>query len=408
MWYIVEINQKPLGEIKMKVIFDARTNKPIKTWCMNPEEGAIEQAANLSKLPFLFKHVALMPDTHQGYGMPIGGVIATDGVVVPNAVGVDIGCGMQFVKSSINAKHLSKHALENITSKIKREIPVGFSRHKKPQDISHMPTEIPIISEHFISYRERDAACYSIGTLGGGNHFIEIQKAGDGKVCIMVHSGSRNLGKQIADHYNKEAIKLNEKWFSSVPKEWQLAFLPLDSDQGYYYMKEMNFALEFAKCNRTLMMNRIMQIFYNELDSVAFGETVDVHHNFARMENHYGKNVMIHRKGATSAKEDEIGIIPGSQGTASYIVRGKGNKESFTSCSHGAGRKMGRKQAQKSLNLAKEKDMLDKQGIIHSIKTTKDLDEAPSSYKDISVVMDEQADLVDIVHELKPMGVVKG
>lgn len=395
----------------MKVINDG-TKRVIKSWCMNPEEGAIEQAKNLANLPFIHKHIALMPDTHLGYGMPIGGVMATEGVVIPNAVGVDIGCGMQFVKTTLDAKDLDETTLKRIMSAIRAVIPVGKNRHKEKQNLKYMPStltnkfpELGIVNRQFDNARE------SLGTLGGGNHFIEIQKDQFGKVGIMVHSGSRNFGLQIANHYNGLAIELNEKWHTSIPKEWQLAFLPLDSEEGIEYIQEMNYALKFAKANRHLMMDRIIECFYNIIPNLRdsdFEEAIEIHHNFARLENHFGKNVMVHRKGATSAKYGELGIIPGSQGTASYIVKGKGNKESFMSCSHGAGRKMGRKQAQKNLNLKDEIKKLDEQGIIHAIRTNNDLDEASGAYKDISIVMEEQKDLVDIVLELKPLGVVKG
>ena len=373
---------------------------------MNPEEGAIEQAKKIADLPFTFHHVALMPDTHQGYGMPIGGVSAFENIISPFCVGVDIGCGMQFVKTSLDAKDLDENTLKRIMSAIRKAIPVGFKKHEKMQGLLHMPDggrvgELPIVREEFNNARK------SLGTLGGGNHFIEVQETDDGKVGIMVHCGSRNLGKKIADHYNDIAIALNEKWYTSIPKEWELAFLPIDSDEGQAYLAEMNYALEFAKANRTLMMNRIKDIFWERLD-IHFEDPVEIHHNFARMENHFGKNVMVHRKGATSAKDGELGIIPGSQGSASYLVKGKGNKDSFMSCSHGAGRQMGRKQAQRTLNLADEIKKLDDLGVIHAIRTVDDLDEASGAYKDISVVMKEQEDLVDIVHELKPLGVIKG
>ena len=389
----------------MKVI-NEETRKVIKTWCMNPEEGAIDQAKNLANLPFLHKHVALMPDTHQGYGMPIGGVIATEGVIIPNAVGKDIGCGMQFVKTTLDAKDLDENTLKRIMSAIRKAVPVGFKKHEKMQGLMFMPDggrvgDLPIVREEFNNARK------SLGTLGGGNHFIEAQETDDGKVGIMVHCGSRNLGLKIADHYNDIAIALNEKWYTSIPKEWELAFLPIDSDEGQAYIAEMNYALEFAKANRTLMMRRIKNIIWDRT-SATFEDTVEIHHNFARMENHFGKNVMVHRKGATSAKDGELGIIPGSQGSSSYIVKGKGNKDSFNSCSHGAGRQMGRKQAQRTLILADEIKKLDDLGVIHAIRTVDDLDEASGAYKDISVVMKEQEDLVDIVHELKPLGVIKG
>jgi tRNA-splicing ligase RtcB len=387
----------------------------IKSWCNNPEDTAIEQAKNLARLPFAFKQICLMPDTHQGYGMPIGGVLATENVVIPNAVGVDIGCGMCSVKTT--SVEINIDSLKAILDKMRKSIPVGFNKHKITRDMSLMPE----MNEHNwvvdsrgsssgICNREFYNAQLSLGTLGGGNHFLEIQKGNDGYIWIMVHSGSRNLGKQVADFYNKKAIELNEKWHSRVPRAWDLAFLPLDSEEGQAYLKEMQYCVEFAFANRKWMMDEIQLIFWDTLgiNSVIFGPMINIAHNYARMENHFGENVMVHRKGATSAREGEIGLIPGSQGTSSYVVKGKGNPESFMSCSHGAGRAMGRKQAERTLNLEDEQKRMDDRGILHSIRGTGDLDEAPGAYKDISVVMAEQADLVDILVKLEPLAVVKG
>jgi len=382
----------------MKVITTEKM--PIKMWLDDMEEGALAQAKNLANLPFAFKHIAIMPDSHQGYGMPIGGVLATKGVVIPNAVGVDIGCGMCAVKLKLT--DISTDALKEYIGRIRKAIPVGFSHHKEAQDESLMP-QIDDMHTMEIVEREYDKALYSLGTLGGGNHFIEIQKGSDGHIWVMIHSGSRNFGLQIAEFYNKEAIKLNEQFYSVVDKKQELAFLPLDSDLGKEYIAEMNYAVEFALANRKLMMDRVLEIFGCEHD-----EMINIAHNYARMEDHFGQNVIIHRKGATLATEDTIGIIPGSQGTKSYIVRGKGNKDSFNSCSHGAGRKMGRMQAQRELNLVDEIKKLDDQGIVHGIRTVKDLDEASGAYKNINVVMENQKDLVEILVELTPLAVIKG
>ena len=377
---------------------------PIKMWLEEIEDGALAQIKNLANLPFAFKHIAIMPDSHQGYGMPIGGVLATKGVIIPNAVGVDIGCGMCAVKTSLT--ELDKETLKNIMGEIRKVIPVGFNKHNEKQDESLMPEAPDILP--VICSREYNNALKSLGTLGGGNHFIEIQKGNDGYIWIMIHSGSRNLGKQVADHYNKIAEKLNEKWFSSVDKKQELAFLPLDSDEGKSYIREMNYCVDFALANRSLMMDRIIEIFSKLPKPIVFEKTINIAHNYATMENHFGENVMVHRKGATLASEKTIGIIPGSQGTKSYIVKGKGNAESFNSCSHGAGRKMGRGQAQKDLNLEDEVKKLDDMGVIHAIRGDKDLDEAPGAYKDIDIVMKNQKDLVDVLVELTPLGVIKG
>ena len=256
--------------------------------------------------------------------------------------------------------------------------------------------------------KKRKELTGQLASLGSGNHFIEIQKGSDGHIWIMIHSGSRNLGKQVADHYNKVAQQLNEKWFSSVTKEWELAFLPADSDEGQAYIREMNYCVDFALANRKLMMDKIMAIFEILNKTIDFEPMINIAHNYASLEHHFGKDVWVHRKGATLARKGTIGIIPGSQGTKSYIVEGKGNPESFESCSHGAGRMMGRKQAQKTLNLEEEIKKLDDQGIIHGIRNVKDLDEASGAYKDIDVVMENQSDLVDILVELTPLAVIKG
>lgn len=375
---------------------------PIKMWLEEIEDGAVAQLKNLANLPFAFSHIAVMPDSHQGYGMPIGGVLATKDVIIPNAVGVDIGCGMCAIKTSLT--EIDTETLKKIMGEIRKAVPVGFSKHQEMQDYNLMPGysgNMEIVDIEF------NNALKSIGTLGGGNHFIEIQKGNDAHIWIMIHSGSRNFGLKIAEHYNKLAIELNEKWHSQVPKEWELAFLPLESEEGKAYIREMNYAVEFALANRKLMMDRIKDIF-SEITDCEFDEMINIAHNYARLENHLGHNVMVHRKGATYADTDTIGIIPGSQGTKSYIVKGKGNIMSFKSCSHGAGRKMGRNQAQKNLNLEEEIAKLDNQGILHAIRGVKDLDEASGAYKDIDVVMKNQDDLVEILVELSPLGVIKG
>lgn len=391
----------------MKVISTEKL--PIKMWLEEIEDGALEQAKNLANLPFAFKHVAIMPDSHQGYGMPIGGVLATKGVIIPNAVGVDIGCGMCAVKTSLT--ELDTETLKKIMGEIRKVVPVGFNKHSETQDESLMPQAPDVLP--IICSREYNNALKSLGTLGGGNHFIEIQKGSDGYIWIMIHSGSRNLGKQVADHYNKVAEKLNEKWFSSVDVKKELAFLPIESEEGKAYMNEMNYCVDFALSNRKLIMERIKDIFCNPnfIDAkidIKFGEMINIAHNYARMENHFEENVMVHRKGATLATEDTIGIIPGSQGTKSYIVKGKGNAESFNSCSHGAGRKMGRGQAKRDLILEDEIKRLDDMGVIHAIRGVKNLDEASGAYKDIDEVMENQKDLVEILVELTPFGVIKG
>lgn len=388
----------------MKVIQGQK--KIIKSWCDSPEEGAVEQARVLADLPFIFRHVALMPDTHLGYGMPIGGVIATEGVVIPNAVGVDIGCGMCAMKSNHTYK-VGKDTLKAIMGAVRRVVPMGKGKYCKTPAI-----EMPSGEHTAVADSEYQSALYQLGSLGGGNHFVEIQRDQDGFLWIMVHSGSRNIGYKIAQHYNKLAQDYHKEWHIDSPKN--LAWLPANSDVGQDYINDMNYATDFAFLSRRKMMYRTMEVVVNciakyEGVDVSFPfEMINIHHNFARQENHFGKNVWVHRKGATSARKGEIGIIPGSQGANSYIVEGLGNSESFESCSHGAGRKMGRKDAQRRLNLEDEIKKLDDLGVIHGVRNVKDLDEADGAYKDIETVMKEQRDLVKIVHKLTPICAMKG
>ncbi len=390
----------------MKQVISEGCRVPIKMWVSDIEENALAQARNLANLPFIFKHVALMPDCHSGYGMPIGGVIATQGVIIPNAVGVDIGCGMCAVKTSLN--EINTDVLKTVMSGIRELVPLGFDHHKQAQDESLMPS-VENVPELGIVRRQYTAAKKQIGTLGGGNHFIEIQKGSDGHIWIMIHSGSRNIGMKVAEHYNKVAIHLNERWHSSVDKKQDLAFLPIETQEAKDYFAEMQYCVDFAFANRLLMMERIKSVFTSVIgENFSALEFINIAHNYARWESHFGTNVIVHRKGATSAREGEVGIIPGSQGTKSYIVMGKRNTESFQSCSHGAGRTMGRKQAQRELVLEEEIEKLNNKGIVHSIRNTRDLDEAPGAYKNIDVVMGNQADLVDVLVELSPLAVIKG
>lgn len=380
---------------------------PIKLWLDNPEDSALKQIINLANLPFAFKHIAIMPDCHAGYGMPIGGVLATNGVIIPNAVGVDIGCGMCALKTNIEHSELSRDELKIIINEIRKVIPLGFNHHKEMQDKELMPKSSIDLDSTKIVCSEYGSALYQLGTLGGGNHFIEIQKDNEDFIWVMIHSGSRNLGYKVANHYNKIAVKLNEKWHSSVPKKWELAFLPLDSDEGVSYINEMRYCIKFALANRELMIDRIYEILTEIIGSFDIDPLINIAHNYAAFENHYGTNVMVHRKGATLARKDTIGIIPGSQGSKSYIVKGLGNQESFMSCSHGAGRKMGRNEAKKILNLEEEISLLEKQNILHSIRNIDGLDEATGAYKDIQEVMESQKDLVEIITELTPIAVIK-
>ncbi len=377
---------------------------PIKMWLDDIEPGALQQAKDIANLHHAAGHVALMPDCHQGFGMPIGGVLGTRDVVIPNAVGVDIGCGMCALRTSL--QELSRKKLEAVIHEIKRSIPVGFRHHKTSRDSRLMPGakgKMPVVE------REYDKATYQLGTLGGGNHFIELQKGSDGYIWIMVHSGSRNLGKQVADHYYRKAVKINEQVAKAQRSPRQLSFLPLNSEEGETYMREMEYCIEFAFASRKEMMDVASSVLSGKSGgNVNFSRFINIAHNYARLEEHFGMKLVIHRKGATSARSGEYGIVPGSQGSNSYITIGRGNPQSFESCSHGAGRVMGRKEAQRKLDLKYEKESLDKKGIIHSIYRKRDLDEASAAYKNIDRVMKMQSDLVEIDTILNPLAVVKG
>lgn len=375
--------------------------KPIKLWLDDLESDTLHQAMNLANLPFCFHHVAVMPDAHTGYGMPIGGVFASLDTVIPNAVGVDIGCGMCAVKTSL--KEIDQRVLIDILKKIKMRVPLGFSHHKQKRKWNGFDDapDLPVVT------RELESARYQLGTLGGGNHFIEVQKDKDNAIWFMVHSGSRNFGYKIAREYHNQAKRICEKKKINLPDK-QLAFLELSTAVSDNYLAAMNFALYFAAANRSEMVKQIEEVFSAFFPGTRYIREINIHHNYVAFEEHFGKMVLVHRKGATSAKKDEPGIIPGSQGTKSFIVTGKGNQESFSSCSHGAGRRMGRKQAVRELDFKFEKRKLEEKGIIHSLHSLKDLEEASGAYKNIDDVMNHQRDLVDIDTELVPLGVIKG
>ena len=406
--------------------FEEGYSVPVKSWCENCEEGAVKQAANLAKHPVVFHHVALMPDAHQGYGMPIGGVIATDSAVIPAAVGVDIGCGMIATETDIPAERFADMAFRRaFQEKLKERIPVG-------EGVSHRETQNWEGFEEYTANNGMRSNLWpskldrmNLGTLGGGNHFIELQKStslngtgdpdGGSKAWLMIHSGSRNLGKRIEEHYHKIANRLCTRF--RVPlADPDLAFLPIEEADGHYYFTDMLFALRYAKENRRRMMEAMKETVAEFVPEVNFLRTIDIHHNYAACEEHFGKKVFVHRKGATSAKLDEIGIIPGSMGTASYIVRGLGNPDSFMSCSHGAGRRMSRIAASTTLTVEECDQAMD--GIVcerwhkykgyGKAKGRLDLSEAPQAYKDIESVIDAERDLIEPLVRLVPMASLKG
>lgn len=390
--------------MEVKVI----NNIVVKSWVNDLDEHGQQEVVNLCQLPFIHHHLALMPDAHGGKGMPIGGVLATKGVVVPNAVGVDIGCGMCAVKTNIRVADIEEAVLrKQILRGIRKQIPLGRDHHKQKQDEKYMPQGFDTDSMHVVP-RQLTSAMKQVGTLGGGNHFIELQRDDEGWMWIMIHSGSRNLGKQVGDYYNEKAETLNRRWFSAVPSEINLPFLPLRTEEFKEYWAEMEYCVAFALCNRSLMMQRICEVIADTIASAEFEPMINIAHNYARWENHFGENCIVHRKGATSAREGEVGIIPGSQGTCSYITEGLGNPESFMSCSHGAGRRLSRTAARNELSLEEEIARLEKAGVIHAIRYKEDLDEAAGAYKNIDEVMAAQADLVRIRTRLSPIAVIKG
>lgn len=383
-------------------------NRPVKIWTNEVEESAMRQIENLTTLPFLHHHLAIMPDVHAGMGMPIGGVLACDGAVIPNAVGVDIGCGMCAVKTNWKVEDITTEVLrKKIMRGIRKRIPLGMDHHKELQDEKYLPQGHDIDNMEIVK-RRQISILHEVGTLGGGNHFIELQKDEDGLLWVMIHSGSRNLGARVGAYYNDLAKKLNKQWHSSVSPEINLAFLPQGTREFGMYWEEMKYCVEFALCNRKLMMERIQEVIADSLKGIEFESMINIAHNYAASEHHFGKDVIVHRKGATLANEGVTGIIPGSQGTASYIVEGLGNPDSFCSCSHGAGRALSRKAAIKTLNMAEEVAQLEAKGIVHAIRCQDDMQEASGAYKDIEEVIANELDLVKIKTRLLPIAVIKG
>ncbi|MDD6621233.1 MAG: RtcB family protein [Bacteroidales bacterium] len=390
--------------MEVKVI----NNRPVKIWTDKVEESAMSQIENLTTLPFLFHHLAIMPDVHAGKGMPIGGVLACKDVVIPNAVGVDIGCGMCAVETNLKASEIPAEVLrKKIMRGIRRRIPLGKNHHKELQDEKYLPEGFDIDKMEIVKRRQH-AIRYEIGTLGGGNHFIELQKDEEDTLWIMIHSGSRNLGKQVGDYYNEIAAKLNERWYSAVSPEVHMPFLARQTQEFDMYWNEMQYCVAFALCNRKLMMERIEEVIADSIKEVEFEPMINIAHNYAAIEHHFDSDVIVHRKGATLARKGVTGIIPGSQGTASYIVEGLGNPESFCSCSHGAGRLLSRKSAIETLDLQQEIAMLEAKGIVHAVRSRDDLQEASGAYKDIDEVIANEADLVKVKTKLLPVAVIKG
>lgn len=383
-------------------------NRLVKIWADSVQDSALRQIENLTTLPFLYHHLAIMPDVHAGMGMPIGGVLACKNAVIPNAVGVDIGCGMCAVKTNWKVDDIRQQVLrKQIMRGIREQIPLGRHHHKVAQDEKFLPQGHDV-ERMTVAKRRQESILKEVGTLGGGNHFIELQRDEEGYLWIMIHSGSRNLGKLVGEYYNELAQTLNNRWYSVVSPDIRLPFLPLRTDEFQAYWREMEYCIDFALCNRKLMMQRIEEVIKDAVPGITFEPMINIAHNYAAWEEHFGEHVIIHRKGATLATMGTTGIIPGSQGTASYIVEGLGNPESFCSCSHGAGRLMSRTEAVHTLDMKAEVERLEAKGIIHAIRGQSDMEEASGAYKDIESVMSQQMDLVKIKTRLLPVAVIKG
>ena len=410
----------------MFVIYNDNTRFPIKVWLEDKsklEDSCLEQAYHLSQLPFIHKWVCLMPDTHTGKGMPIGGVIATKDVIIPNAVGVDIGCGMDFIPTNIYMEDIrdiqtgNGSIIQSIIGNIMRTIPLNTERYKVPQEsvvLDRAKQEMDKYEENKKLVPLIEEGYFQTGSLGGGNHFIELQEDEEGFLCIMIHSGSRHLGKAICDYFHETARELNRKWYSEVKDEYRLSFLPVASKEGQQYINWMNLAMDYAFENRERMLLKTCTIVKEVIEKyterkVEFGEEINCHHNYAALENHYDANVWVHRKGATRVREGEMAVIPGAMGSYSYVVRGKGNRESFCTSSHGAGRSYSRTGAMQAFSVEKVMVDLKEQGVILGKRKKNDVpEECRFAYKDIDLVMAQQEDIVTAVRKLKTVGVVKG
>ena len=384
--------------------------KPIKIWATDIEPEAQKQLENIAKLPWVFHHVAAMPDVHWGMGATVGSVIAMKEAVSPAAVGVDIGCGMGAVKLGLKANDLPE-SLKKIRHQFERSVPVGFNAHSEiafertgflKDECVALLSEMPNLNK--VSDKLQNKAPHQLGTLGGGNHFIELCLDTEGSVWLMLHSGSRNIGKVLAEHHINKAKKLAHN--ADLPDK-DLAVFLASTPEMEEYRHDLFWAQRYAMLNRKLMMQLLLrgiQDFF-PIEKVSPQLEVWCHHNYVSEEFHFGENVLVTRKGAISARQGEMGIIPGSMGARSFIVKGLGNPDSFYSASHGAGRAMSRGAAKRNFTT---KD-LEKQ--TEGVECRKDegvLDEIPSAYKDIQKVMDNQKDLVTIEAELKQVLCVKG
>lgn len=394
---------------------------PIKSWTKGVpfEVDAQQQLKNIASLPFIHKWVAAMPDVHLGKGATVGSVIPTLGAVIPAAVGVDIGCGMMAVKTSLQAKDLPE-SLRQVRLAIEAAVPHGRSKQLRggrdkgawgqtPEDVNQawlpLMKQFDVLQEKHPVLKNTNNINH-LGTLGTGNHFIEICLDEAETVWVMLHSGSRGVGNRIGTHFIQLAKKDMEKWHIHLPDK-DLAYLPEGTDHFDEYVEAVEWAQQFARVNRQVMMARVIQAMKVSLgvEFDASMEAVNCHHNYVSRENHFGSNVWLTRKGAVSARQGQLGIIPGSMGARSYIVRGLGNEDSFCSCSHGAGRVMSRTKAKQLVSL--EEHVKATEGV--ECRKDKDvIDETPAAYKNIDTVMEAQKDLVEVVYTLKQVVCVKG
>ena len=391
---------------------------PVKVWTDQIDDNALLQLENMSKLPFIHKHIAVMPDVHWGMGATIGSVIPSKGAIVPAAVGVDLGCGMMAVQTSLTANDLPDN-LHQIRCDIEAAVPHGRSDNGGKNDIGGFKEFNPHMSQ-WISLADRydaiiekhpKAKAYNtwehLGTLGGGNHFIEVCLDESDSVWVMLHSGSRGVGNKIGSYCIQKAKEEMARYFigDHLPDK-DLSYLVEHTVLFDDYCTAVMWAQDYALENRKAMMCEVLNVLHKHFGGFSLEkEAINCHHNYIAKENHFGSNVLITRKGAIRAREGDLGIIPGSMGAKSFIVKGKGNKESFCSCSHGAGRVLGRKQAIKKYTVA---DLEEQTKGIECPKDETRLDEIPSAYKDIDVVMKNQDDLVDVLHILHQVINIKG
>ncbi|WP_405057002.1 RtcB family protein [Kribbella sp. NBC_01505] len=376
---------------------------PVKMWTevTGVESVALDQLRNIANLPYIHKHVAVMPDVHYGKGATVGSVIAMKDAVSPSAVGVDIGCGMAATKTSLTSADLPDD-LSLIRSAIEAKIPVGFHSHSESLLGKHDPLLTGFDRLHPSVRKDEARALKQVGTLGSGNHFIELCLDTEDNVWLMLHSGSRNIGKVIAEAHIKIAKELPHN--GDLPDR-DLAVFLANTPEMASYRRDLHFAQQYAMANRSIMLTLYIQVMRTFFPQARFGFTVNAHHNYVSEEHHFGEDVLVTRKGAISARNGEYGIIPGSMGTKSYIVRGLGNPESFHSASHGAGRRMSRSRAKKLFTVD---DLAAQTAGVECRKDQGVVDEIPGAYKDIEQVMANQADLVAIEAELRQVLCVKG